>query len=244
MTLRYIATALALFAGSAAPSWAQDEIIVTATRMDASVPGTFLEVQGDFLLVEITVYNDSRDIETRGEEITETLENLAQAAERNRDIELSLRIEDEIVRPFTLKAAIDAVTSGSQPQTSRVTLLAKTPIPSKVTNSYALVTKLQSFAEDVETVGRTSVFTDEEPNVSVEDPDQYRPQLITAVTDEIKAITSALGGNYRVILQDIDEEMKYVRGSDLSLIFYIPYDYEIIPTSLTSRDVITLPEDY
>ena len=244
MTRLNLALGAALLVGLAGTAAAQDEIIVTATRSETSLPGTFLEVQGDYLLVDITVYNDSREIETRGEEITETLENLAEAARRNRDIELSLAIEDEIVRPFTLKAAIDAVESGRQPQTSQVTILAKTPIPDQVANSYSLVTKLQSFAEDVETVGRTSVFTDDEPEVSIEDPDQYRPQLIEKVTSEIKSVTSALGGDYRVVLQDIDEEMKYLRGGDLSLIFFIPYDYEIIPTSLTSRDVITIPEDY
>jgi hypothetical protein len=223
----------------------EDEIIVTGTRIASNdIPGTYLEVQGDFLLVEMSVYNDSRDIKTRGEEIVATLENLADAAKANRDIELSLLVDDSFVRPFSLQAAIDAIGSGSLPQTSRVDLLAKTPIPARVTNSYALVSRLQKFADDIDTVGRSSVSADEEPNVSVTDPYKYRTDLIEKVSGEIKAVTTALGNDYRAVITDLDEEMEFVRGGDLSLIFYIPYDYEIIPATITSRDQLIVSDDY
>ena len=252
--MKFFSTALALGAIClAAPAHAQfeDEIIVTGTRIanygsaaESPIPGTFLKVQGDFLIVTMNVYNDSRDIETRGKEIVATLENVARAARTSRDVELSLRVDGQFVRPFSLEAAIDAIRGGNLPETSQVSLLAKTPIPETVTNSYKLVGTLQDFADSIDTVGRSSVTVAGEPDVSVTNPDQYRGPLLELVADEIKAFTAALGGNYRAVVTDIDERMRFTRGGDLSLIFYIPYDYEILPTAITSRDQLIVSDDY
>jgi hypothetical protein len=216
-------------------AWAQnDEIIVTATRIDSSIPGLFLEVKGDFLLLEVSVENDSRDLETRLSEINKTMQGFISAAAKNPDITLSIVDEGDVVRPLTIGTFQSGIRRGSRPDTSRAFLKVKTQIPDTVADSYKLANKLGAFVENIPEVGRTTIDSYDEVAVSVVNPYQYRSSVIKLVTDEINSISQALGGNYRAVIEDIDEELKWVRSGDLNLAFYIPYDYKIIPANVTS----------
>ncbi len=76
------------------------------------------------------------------------------------------------------------------------------------------------------------------------DPQQYRRELLAAITDEIKETTDHLGADYRVILTGFDKPMKWVRSGDLKLMFYIPYEFIIMPTSIHNYTVEVDEDDY
>jgi len=216
------------------PAFAQagDEIIVTATRRAASAPGVFLEKKGDFLLLEVAVENDSREVGTRLSEIEKTILKIIEAAESQPDIELSVIDENEFVRPLKINSFKEGIQRGNRPDTSVAYLKVKTDIPDKVEDSYKLATMLATFIDGIDEVGRTNISTDDEVAVSVVDPYQYRPELSKKIIAEINSTTKALGPDYRVILKGMDQGMTWTRSGDLNLAFFIPYSFEIVPTSL------------
>jgi len=211
----------------------EDEIIVTAMRQ-ASAPGIILEKRGDFLLLEVDIENDSRGLDVRMKEISDTVDNIIKAAAADPSIELSIIGENDLVRPMSRENFRTGIRGGARPDTSVAFLKVKTAIPDTVADSYKLATKLGSFVESIEEVGRTEINASDEISVSVVNPYQYRKEVLSLVLAEIKEVTSTLGPDYRAVITGIDGEVQWARSGDLSLAFYLPYEYNILPTSLNT----------
>lgn len=228
-----------------------DEIIVTATKRSSSFgykgsnvsPGITLDKKGNFLLLEVEIENDSRDISERLTQISEAVDLFITAAEDQPDIELSIIDENDFVRPLSQQNYREGIRLGSRPDTSVAVLKVKTEIPDQIQDSYKIAKMLGEFVDSVEAKGRNSIMSSDEVMVSVVDPSQYRPELQAKIIEEINRITDGLGPDYRVILRGLDAEMKWVRSGDLNLAFYIPYTYDIIPNTLHSYK-IEFNEDY
>jgi len=77
-----------------------DEIIVTAQKRQEDGPGLFLEKRGDYLLLEVSIENDSRDFSTRTKEINIAVNDFIAAAEKDSDITLSIIDESSHRRKF------------------------------------------------------------------------------------------------------------------------------------------------
>jgi len=242
--LKFITSGLTLCLVGAAPALAQvDEIIVTATRLSGSSPiavsgggdgpGLFLEKKGDFLLLEVTIENDSREFTDRLEGINDTVQKFIEAATNDPDITLSI-IDDSFVRPLTKENFSDGIRPGGRPDTSVATLKVKTAIPEKVEDSYKLATKLSAFVDSIPETTRTKIKAFDQISVSVVNPYQYRSDVSKLVVAEINVITDGLGPDYRAIVRGLDKQLKWVRSGDLNLAFYLPYEYDIIPNTLHS----------
>ena len=235
-----LGAALATATSLSAAAQYTDEIVVTATRM-SEVPGQVLVVPGDNLLLAVRVESDDRDAATRYREITDTINAMLAAASEDDDISISF-VDDDLVRPLTPSLFQEAIGRGSRPDTSQALLRVRTPIPDAVPDAFALATRLQRFVDGIAEEGRVTVEALDDVTVSVVDPSQYRPRLLGLITGEIREVTEALGPDYRAVLDGIDGEMKSYRAGDLSLAFYLPYEYRVIPATLTTINV--LPEDY
>jgi len=221
-----------------------DEIVVTAKKRQSDGPGLFLEKRGDFLLLEVSIENDSRELSTRTEEIGVAVSDFIAAAKKNPEITLSIIDESNFVRPLSQENFNDGIRSGnrpipgnvnpmiinngirvgsiataSRPDTSITYLKVKTEIPDKVEDSYKLANKLAVFVESIEEKGRTTISTYDEISVSVVNPYQYRTEVMKLVTDEVNTVTQALGPEYRVIMSGLDKELKWARSGDLNLAF-------------------------
>jgi hypothetical protein len=217
-----------------------DEIVVTASRIvtksgntENSPPGIFYERKGDFLLLRVTIENDSRELGTRLEELTQTVEGFIRAARSDDDITLSL-LDDSFVRPLSIASFADGIYRGSRPDTSVATLQVKTDIPENVEDSFKLATKLGKFVDAQREIGRTKITNSDQISVSVVNPYQYRQTVMTMVLDEIKRVKTALGPDYRVVIRGLDKELNWVRSGDLNLAFTLPYTYDVIPNNLQS----------
>ena len=233
LTVVTMAASTAIF--GALPAFAQmEEIVVTGMRRTDNGPGVVLEKQGDFFLLQLTLENDRRLAAERLPEIRATMEKIVEAAKADPTISLSIIDENNLVRPLTAQGFEDGIRRGNRPDTSVANIQLKTAIPETVTDSYVLATKLTDFADKLDGEGRTTVNWFEDVQLSVVNPRQYRSELIRAITSEIRQTTSALGDDYRVILDGLDGEMKWSRGGDVNLVFHLPYNFIIIPTSITS----------
>lgn len=234
MKFRSAILAISMSVLSMQPAQAQeDEIIVTGTRASAS-PGIYLEKKGDFLLLDVQIENDSRGIDVRMKEITATVENIIAAAAQDPTIELSIVGTGNMLRPLSLENFKSGVRAGGRPDTSIAFMKVKTQIPDNVQDSYRLVSKLSDFVDDLEVEGRTVIRGHGETGVSVVNPYQYRKEVMNLVIDEVNEVTAKLGPDYRVVLTGIDGEIRWVRSGDLSLAFFLPYEYDVLPTSLNT----------
>src|SRR4051812_34307479 len=179
MNNKVLILVLACLAGGAAfGQESLEEVVVTGSRSEGSVPGTSLKRPGDFILLTVQVSNDSRDEKTRKDEITATLRAMLAAAAKDRNIELSVIGDNNLVLPLKLDSATLSLVNGKRPDTSETTISVKTRIPSTVGNSSALVARLRDFATGIKPSGRTMVDSDGDFEISIVNPSQYRDRVV------------------------------------------------------------------
>lgn len=215
--------------------------MVTGSRVSASLPGRQLRRTADNILLSVEVTNDSRDRDQRETEIHETILRALKAAEKNPRITLSTVSDGGFVLPITRANYKVELLPGQRPDTSRTSFRAKSAIPADVTDGEALVLELKRFVDDVDMVGRTEFHIYSDIQVSVVNPEQYRDAAIREFADDVKTVTAALGDDYRVVVHGIDQPIEYVRIGSLSVAIFIPYTYQVVPTTLGS---ITYIPDY
>jgi hypothetical protein len=212
-----------------------NEVVVTASVRDsAKIPGTSLKRPGDYILLQVAVSNDSRDADTRKKEIYDTLRAAIAAANKDRSIELSVIGDDSLVLPLRLDSATLVLSRDKLPDTSKTTISVKTRIPSTVGNSSALVAKLKDFVSGIKPVGRTLIDKDGDVEISIVNPAQYRDRVIELFAADVKKVTSALGQDYKVIAHGIDAPIQWVRAGMLEVAIFVPYDYDVLPASVTA----------
>jgi hypothetical protein len=210
-----------------------EEIVVTGSRVDAG-PGVFLRRHADFLLLEVRVTNDTREEDGREDEIYRTLRNALTAADRQKDIQISVVSDDGLVYPLKPENYRIDLSPGTRPDTSTATISMKTPVPAAGADGQALVNKLREFVTELPVTGRTELDPVGDVQISVVDPHQYRGAIIELVAGDVRSVTTALGGEYRVVVEGIDRPVEWFRLGLLDLGLYVPYAYTVIPQSVTS----------
>ncbi len=215
-----------------------EEVLVTASMTNSSLPGKHLRRTADNLLLRIRIVNDSRDEEQREKEIHKTLFAALGKAGKNQRIGLSAVSDGGFVLPITQANYRIELDDGNRPDTSQAFFRAKMAVPDSVVDGEALVLELKRFISGLDMVGRTEVFVDSDVEVSVINPNQYRADTIRMFAEDVKQVTAALGEDYRVVVEGIDRPIEWVRAGSLSVAIFIPYEYTVVPTSLNSLMVL------
>ena len=212
------------------------EVVVTGSLINerARIPATSLKRHADFLLLEVVVSNDSREYRTRRSEIYATLRDVLAAAERDKAIELSVLRDESIVLPLKLDDATLNFEDEGSGGTLDTTITVKTRIESGSADGAALIAKLKGFVASIKPTGRTTLREEEGTQVSVVNIAQYRDPVIELFAGDVKKITAALGGDYRVVISGLDQPIQWVRGGTLEVIIFVPYTYDVVPTSISS----------
>jgi hypothetical protein len=224
-----------VLAFSGAPAQEADELLVTSPRTDRTViPGASLKRPADFALQRLRVSNDNRDERVRKEEILETLRQMAAAAARDKTLELALLADQRTVVPLKIDALALRFAQGNRVDTSEVIVCVKTKVLPGAGNAAALFAKLRGFPSTFKPVGRSAVDLLADVDLSVVNPPQYREQVIKLYAADSKLVTSALGQDYRVVTKGIDRQLQWVRDGLLDVLFFIPYEYDVIPANVTS----------
>jgi hypothetical protein len=236
--IRFIALLAMCAALSPTPAPAADdpeEFLVTASRTDKTViPGASLQRPADFLLQRIRVSSDSPDANVRADEILRTLRQLQNAARRDRTLELCALFNDRAVAPLIIDPATLKLRPGSRSQTTEVTIAVKTKVVPGANNATALLAKLKAFPTTVQPAGRSAIDVVGDGELTIVNPSQYRETVIQLYAADIKAVTSALGTEYRVVSHGIDRQLQWMRDGMTDVVFFIPYQYDVIPVNVTS----------
>jgi hypothetical protein len=180
-----------------------EEIVVTGSRVEegTSMPGTFLRKTGDFLLLQVSVVNDTREEKARKDEIYATLRTALAAARRDGAIELSV-IEDGLVIPLKVDSATVRLRAAGRPDTEATTISVKTRIPANNADGAALISKLKDFVTSLKVTGRTELDADGDVEISVVGPNNYRDEIIALAAADANKVSRSLGNDYKVLVQD------------------------------------------
>ena len=238
---RVLAVFVTILVPLAAISQELEEIVVSGQRSDdGAIPAMFLRRPGDFLLLRIRLTNDSREEDTRESEIYATLRRILADARRADNIEVSLITADNLVVPLTNDNYRVRLDRDYRPDTSATIISVKTPISESGSDGQVLTNRLRRFVENVEVEGRTELIPEGGVEISIVGPHQYRNQIIEVFAQDVRAVTQALGDNYRVIVEGIDRPVDWYRVSLLELALFVPYSYVVVPETVNSY--LSVPE--
>ena len=239
--LAAIAVATVVAGSTCAAATSLEEVVVTASsRGQGDLPGAYLKRKGDFLLLEVSVTNDTREEEARKREIYDTLKNALTAASRQSGIELSVIDQQENVIALTRDNYEVDLHRGDRPDTSATSIRVKKKIPETVADADQMVADLLKFVKQIPVVGRTKLDANESVDISIVDPNQYRAQIIQRFAEDVAQVKAALGQDYRLIVENIDRPVKFSRVGPLEVALFIPYHYTIVPTSISS--IMRIPD--
>ncbi|MGE0046085.1 MAG: hypothetical protein AB7J28_07195 [Hyphomonadaceae bacterium] len=223
----------------AAPAYAQgDEIVVTASRYleryeDAPVPQIAVVRRADFVVAQVWIESDTRDLAARREELLQTLREVERRARATGPVTVALLEESDDdsgetrVKPYTLEAAQAQIVGGTRPDTSRVAILLRTAVRA----DDALATaeeRLDAFMRGVPRPGRVTVGFGE-PGLTIVDPGQYRGAIVAAIAADARAIVAAVGPGHAIRIEGLESRIAWRRSADLELTLYIPHRLQIVP---------------
>lgn len=224
----------------AAAAAQDDEIVVTGSRISSyerdTVPVIHLSRRADFMVVQVIVESDSREAKMRRDEVVKTLQSLADRADRDQRIDLGVvrtfeTDDDEIqyVEPFSKSAISDAIfTAGLRADTTRSTIVAKTPIVAG--DSYDMAyARLEAFIEGASEVGRATVTEGDDPGLSIVDIGKYRTPLLEMLAADNAFVRKIFGDEYRVHISGLDKPVRWRVTGPLELALYFPYTSSVAP---------------
>jgi len=201
------------------------------------LPAVTLKKQADKLLLVLTLENDSREWSLREKEIKLTVERLIKAAEATEDFRI-LSDRKPIGMGDLDRLEIDAVVGKAD--TSTCELLLKTPLkPGE--DAQDKIDRMEAFADQVEVEGRTIVESGA-IGLSVEDPQQYRKQIIGMIAEDYKFILGTFDGNFQILVHGLNQRIQWERSSVSELDLYIDYEYEVLAPDTQSLKVKTVEE--
>lgn len=236
MNFRRILLGLAA-ATLAVPAVAQSDglIVVTGSRVDRSDYDQYyddeqsaigLVRQADFFVKPIYVNSDSREKELRESELKAMLRDTIARAEA---AGISLVAGNYSLKPVTLETIDDlTIGRGSRPDTSRVQIYARLPIGGASKRVSEADDRIKAFVKDIPVTGRSYIETGSTV-LAINNPDQYRAQVVKAVADEAKRYAAMFGSDYGVEIRGLDSELYFKQSSETEVFLYIEHNFVIKP---------------
>ncbi len=214
---------------SAASSSAVGEVVVTAEKQNYnanSTPHVTFIRRADNLITEVNVVCDTRDPRQRREELKATLLGMIKGAGPGSQIEMG--IGDEVIGrldPTMLDAVIEP---DNKVDTSRATVVVKTHILE--TDTFDSATgRITAFIERTPKIGRSEVLREKEWNLTIINPEQYRPAILAKIADDARATTSAFGAGYGASVDGIQRPVDWYQSGPLDLALFIAYRLTVQP---------------
>lgn len=219
-------TVLVLSLGAATTLSAQEAletIEVVGSRISyhdlLDTPAVSLTRPGDYLLLPITLTNDTRSEEGRKKEVYATIDKMVVAAGKRFTIVQSGEYPVEVAGG-NAKVVLD---SGKRPDSTTASLSVRASIGGDAKHSEELIASMRDFVAKVERVGRTEIDAGKETALSLTRPERYRYELIKAIADDTEKVRAQLGSGCKVNLEGLNSRIEWRRVSASELLLYIAY---------------------
>jgi len=231
-----IVGAAIVLASWATQVWAQDEganvgeVVVTAERrqqnlgrvpvaIDMGVPHVVFARRADNLITTVRVVCDTRDPTKRVSELKTTLRNMIRA--QNGQIELG--VGQGVIGRFD-ESMLDKVIEpdNSAADTSQAVVVIKTHI-TPADSFDAATARITAYIERTPKEGRTEILRDQDWNLTLINPEQYRGVIIAKVAADAHNAATAFGPGYGVRVEDLQGKVQWRQSGPLELSLFIPY---------------------
>lgn len=226
-----ILAAIAISAPLAAQDLADAEVIVTASRIQQDdysdeMPAVGLRRSADFLVQEVVIRGDTRDMEQRRKEIRAML---ADAIRRADAAGIELAYGNYVLTRLTPANAGDiSLATDNRPDSERVVFLAKAKLGG-TQNGETAEKQIARYIDSVPEVGRAQMDTWGDSTLSIVGPDSYRPQIAEKIAEDANAMAGRMGQNYAVEVEGLNMPVQWARSGPGEVILYIPYKLTIVP---------------
>ncbi len=230
MLKKIIAASFVLICANAqAQDEAVEEVIVSGI-MDSDeyyeMPAVTLKKQGDFMVQDVRIVNDSRDKGLREKEIRESLQALAESANKQGNIQLAYG--DEFLRTLDPKdKSLVFPKDGSRADTSYFNFSVKQKVNQQL-SAQEQEAALEKFIKSAKKVGRTELVLNGEADLSIVTPEKYRYEVIQKISEENTRLRQAIGQNCDIQLDGISNRVKWQRSGITELVIYIPYRTQLL----------------
>lgn len=211
-------------------AFAQDnaEIVVTASRyvsdadeMTVQIPHVTLTRRADNLVTRIRVVCDTRDTDTREQELDQTLRDMIQAAGASGG-SIALSVGDEVLEPFTDALIEKSIQLGDRVDTSAAFVVVKTAIGPSDTYDAAMA-RIHAFVAATPKTGRTEILEDGRWDLTLIGPENYRGELIGLIAADARKTAAQFGAAFSVSVDGLEKPIAWRRSGLLELGLYIPY---------------------
>lgn len=218
------------------PALAQDDsaVIVTASRSDRSSYEFYnrdqsaigLKRTADYFVKPLFVNSDSRDA---GERRSELLAMLRATIERAPEAGIDLVAGNYALEPVTLENYQELpIVYGGRPDTSRVQIYARIPVRGSNQRARDADKTIETFAKSIPATGRSYIETGSTA-LAINNPDQYRLDVVKTVADEAKRYAAQFGSDYGVMIDGLDSELYWQQASETEVFLYIQHSFTISP---------------
>jgi hypothetical protein len=206
------------------------EIVVTGSRASeyspTETPQVALPKRADNLFTRVRVVCDTRDLSQRRSELRSTLLDMIRAAKQ--DPSIALGVGDEIVGDFNETMIDTVIVPDAKVDTSRATVLIKTRITGNDTFD-AAANRIKAFVERTPKVGRTEVLIDRGWELTLVNPNQYRPEVAKLIAEDAQRMARLFGDGYGVEVQGLQLPVSWYQSGPLDLALFIPYRLNVRP---------------
>lgn len=205
-----------------------DTIVVTGSSISyrdlLDTPAVSITRPGDYLLLPITLTNDTRSESGREDEIYATIRKMLASAGSRFDLVYG---ETFVTRIDESSARLPLQKDEKRPDVSRISFFVRTAIAGAPERADEMGRALRAFVAKAERVGRTEIDVNKETALSLTRPERFRLELIKAIAEDTSSIRSELGRNCEISIQGLSSRIEWQRVSASELMLYIPYTLEI-----------------
>ena len=214
-----------------APTFGQDEIVVTASRIAGNtvapqVAGIGIKRQADFAVQPVTVKGDTRDKALRRKEILATVRSLIDLAQK-RGVQVAYG--SAVIQPLTAANYADRlkfVEDSDRNDAEEVSFVVKAPLTDG--NAIAAGERLDAFLKAVPLTGRAEIEHDDDPGISIVNPSQYRGAIIAAIAADANAAAKAFGPDYAVEVENLATPVHWILTGPTEVLLYLDHSLRIV----------------
>ncbi|KWV91184.1 hypothetical protein [Erythrobacter sp. YT30] len=216
---------------------AQETIVVTGSRQDRSAGNAYFSPnngpaaigvtrKADYFVTPLYVSSDSRDRDTRLAELYAMFEATLDRADAQGIAIVAGRYKLQPVTKDNMRQL--PVVGGNRPDTNRVQVYARIPLRGDDANVRKTADRIEAFVKDITATGRSFIDVGT-TGLAIDNPEQYRPDVVRHVAKEATSYASMFGNDYGVSIDGLDGELYWQQSSETEVFMYIDHSFTVRP---------------
>lgn len=217
------------------PLIAQETIVVTGSRQDRSAGNAYFSSnngpaaigvtrKADYFVTPLFVSSDSRDRDARLAELYAMFEATLDRADAQGIAIVAGRYKLQPATKANMREL--PVIGGNRPDTNRVQIYARIPLRGPDASVRKTAEQIQAFVKTVPATGRSFIDIGT-TGLAIDNPEQYRADVVRHVAKEATSYAAMFGNDYRVDIDGLDGELYWQQSSETEVFMYIDHSFAI-----------------